>query len=84
MPVQSALKFAERMEITARILCILLALAALGISIAMGALPRDYKMDLGSSDDFNGETAPGPVIIVVCRSYLMSIFRFVLIAISRL
>jgi len=64
---QRGLRIVKKMEINAWILCILLALATFGISMAMGALPTDYKMDPESSDDFHEETIPGSVIAVVCR-----------------
>jgi hypothetical protein len=54
-------------EATARILCILLTLAGLGISIAMGILPSNYKIDPGSLGDFGGESAPPPVTAFVCK-----------------
>jgi hypothetical protein len=54
-------------EVTARILTVLLAITGLGISIAVGVLPSSYRMDPGSLDDFDGEIAPPPAITFVCK-----------------
>jgi hypothetical protein len=64
---QRGLRIVKKMEINAWILWILLSLATLDISIAMGILATAYKMDPESSDDFHEETIPGSVIAVVCR-----------------
>jgi hypothetical protein len=67
---QRGLRIVKKMEINAWILWILLSLATFDISIAMGTLATDYKMDLESLDDFHEEMIPGLVIAVVCRFIL--------------
>jgi hypothetical protein len=61
------LKFHEILENIIRILCIPLALASLGVSIAMGILPSNYEMDPGSFDDFGGETYQFPTMCLVYK-----------------
>jgi hypothetical protein len=61
------LKIHEILEIFVRILYVPLALASLGVSIAMGILPSNYKMDPLAYDDFGGENYPFPTLCFVCK-----------------